>query len=310
MLAVQGVLTVWPRRVPAVVGGLALMIVPGSLHKLQVAVNSIRAAGDPYFVFQRAAALDALESDPRPGGVLAPAYGGHMIPYRTGPRGVRRRAVLDAGLGRARGSRRTRCSRAHGRAAGARARRRSRARFVFVDCRPGLRDLRPVLRPLIARARAVRLRDRLRAAMRLPWALFAGAALVCGAHGGDGIQPNDEGLMLQAAARIADGQVPYRDFWWFYPPGQPLLLGGLWTAFGPSLLTWRVVRVLGDAAVAVLAWRLARRGGAPPWARSPAWLAATFAMAYPERAAPVPDHARAVPRRAAVPRARPRWPAR
>ena len=32
--------------------------------------------------------------------------------------------------------------------------------------------------------------------------------------------------MLQAAARIADGQVPYRDFWWFYPPGQPLLLGG------------------------------------------------------------------------------------
>ena len=40
----------------------------------------------------------------------------------------------------------------------------------------------------------------------------------------DGIQPNDEGLMLQAAARIADGQVPYRDFWWFYPPGQPYLL--------------------------------------------------------------------------------------
>ena len=29
-------------------------------------------------------ALDALEADPRPGGVLAPAYGGHMIPYKTG----------------------------------------------------------------------------------------------------------------------------------------------------------------------------------------------------------------------------------
>ena len=27
------------------------------------------------------------------------------------------------------------------------------------------------------------------------------------------IQLNDEGLMLQAAARIAEGQVPYRDFW-------------------------------------------------------------------------------------------------
>ena len=40
----------------------------------------------------------------------------------------------------------------------------------------------------------------------------------------NGIQPNDEGLMLQAAARIAHGEVPYRDFWWFYPPGQPYLL--------------------------------------------------------------------------------------
>ena len=76
----------------------------------------------------------------------------------------------------------------------------------------------------------------------------------------DGIQPNDEGLMLAAAARIADGQVPYRDFWWFYPPGQPYLLGGLWELFGPSLLAWRIVRVLCDAGVAVLAYALAAAG--------------------------------------------------
>lgn len=56
----------------------------------------------------------------------------------------------------------------------------------------------------------------------------------------NGIQPNDEGLMLQAASRIAHGQVPYSDFWWFYPPGQPYLLAALWKVFGPSLLTWRL----------------------------------------------------------------------
>ena len=56
----------------------------------------------------------------------------------------------------------------------------------------------------------------------------------------NGIQPNDEGLMLQAASRIAHGQVPYSDFWWFYPPGQPYLMAALWKVFGPSLLTWRL----------------------------------------------------------------------
>jgi len=83
--------------------------------------------------------------------------------------------------------------------------------------------------------------------------LFGGAALISGITILQGIQPNDEGLMLQAAARVADGQVPYGDFWWFYPPGQPYLLAFLWQLFGPSLLTWRIVRVLCDAPVAPLA---------------------------------------------------------
>jgi hypothetical protein len=95
-----------------------------------------------------------------------------------------------------------------------------------------------------------------------------------------GVQPNDEGLMLQAAARIASGEVPYRDFWWFYPPGQPYLLGGLDGILGPSLVTWRVVRVATDATVAVLAYALARRAAPPPLALA-AWLVSALAMAYP-----------------------------
>jgi hypothetical protein len=118
--------------------------------------------------------------------------------------------------------------------------------------------------------------------------LFAGAALISAITMLEGIQPNDEGLMLQAAARIADGQVPYRDFWWFYPPGQPYLLGGLWELFGPSLLTWRILRVLCDAAVAVLVWALARRGGASERLGLAAWLMAALAMAYPSGPHPFP----------------------
>jgi hypothetical protein len=118
--------------------------------------------------------------------------------------------------------------------------------------------------------------------------LFAAAALLSGITMLDGIQPNDEGLMLQAAARIADGQVPYGDFWWFYPPGQPYLLAGLWELFGPSLLPWRILRVACDAGVAVLVWSLARRGGASPRVALAAWLCAALAMAYPTGPHPFP----------------------
>ena len=120
------------------------------------------------------------------------------------------------------------------------------------------------------------------------WLLFAAGLFISAATMLKGIQPNDEGLMLQAAARIAHGEVPYRDFWWFYPPGQPLLLGALWKVLGASLLEWRVLRVLCDAGVALLAWRLALRGGASSWVALAAWLAATLAMAYPSGPHPYP----------------------
>ena len=117
--------------------------------------------------------------------------------------------------------------------------------------------------------------------------LFAGAAVLSAITILDGVQPNDEGLMLQAAARIADGEVPYSDFWWYYPPGQPYLLAGLWELFGPSLLAWRVVRVITDALVAVLAYELARRRAPGPLPLA-VWLAAACAMAFPSQPHPFP----------------------
>jgi hypothetical protein len=95
-----------------------------------------------------------------------------------------------------------------------------------------------------------------------------------------GVNPHDEGLMLAAGRRVSDGQLPYRDFYANYGPGQYLLVGGLDALLGPSLMAWRVVRVLLDAGVAVLAYALARRDASEPLALA-AWLAVAAAMAYP-----------------------------
>lgn len=118
--------------------------------------------------------------------------------------------------------------------------------------------------------------------------LFAAGVLISGVAAFVSVQPNDEGLMLQAAARVAAGELPYRDFWWFYPPGQAYLLGGLDALLGPSLATWRIVRVLADAGVAVLACALAVRLGARPPAALLAWAVAVLAMATPSGPHPFP----------------------
>lgn len=117
--------------------------------------------------------------------------------------------------------------------------------------------------------------------------LLAGAAALSGFTILRGYAPHDEGLMLAWASRVAGGQWPYRDFWSNYAPGQTLLLAGLWKLFGPSLLTWRVLRVALDALVALLAWRLARRA-APPWLALLVWLAVAGAMAWPTGPGPNP----------------------
>ena len=102
-----------------------------------------------------------------------------------------------------------------------------------------------------------------------------------------GIGPHDEGLMLQAGSRIANGQWPYRDFWTNYPPGQPLVLAVLQLVFGPSLLAWRVLRVVTNAVIALLAFRLANKRAGQAIALL-AWLAVAGAMAFPTGPGPNP----------------------
>ena len=116
-------------------------------------------------------------------------------------------------------------------------------------------------------------------------ALFAAAVAISAFSMLRGIDPFDEGLALQAASRVAAGELPYHDFTWAYGPGQPYLLGALGELFGPSLLAWRVVRVLVNAAIAVVVFVLLReRVGRVPAAL--ASLAAAAAMAQPLSANP------------------------
>ena len=126
----------------------------------------------------------------------------------------------------------------------------------------------------------------LRAAL-VPAGVFVGGVLISGFTMLRELDPFDEGLVLQAARRVAEGQMPYRDFLWSYGPGQPYLLGALFEALGTSLVHWRVVRVLADAGVALAVFVLLRRE-AGPWPAAVAWLAAACAMAQPRSANPFP----------------------
>ncbi len=155
ILAVQGLLTVWRHPRPLAVAALLfLMTVPGIAHKLEVSLHSIRTAGDPFWIFDgEHQALRFIERDPRPGGVLGPVYSGYMLPYTTGretwigalswtPDWRGRERIADGLVD----------GRVRGRAARA-AVLATQARYVFVDCRPGLRDLQPELAPILEQTR-------------------------------------------------------------------------------------------------------------------------------------------------------------
>lgn len=118
-------------------------------------------------------------------------------------------------------------------------------------------------------------------------ALLAGAALISGFTILRGGAPFDEGLILQAARRVTDGQVPYRDFLWPYGPAQPYVFGASFDLFGTSLLWWRILRVICDAVVAATVYSLVRREASHRLALA-GWLAAACAMAQPTSATPFP----------------------
>jgi hypothetical protein len=117
--------------------------------------------------------------------------------------------------------------------------------------------------------------------------LWAAAGLISGVTMRRYLEPFDEGLLMQGASRILDGQWPYADFGWPYGPGQPAAVAGLSWLFEPSVAWWRGLRVAADATTAVAVWALVRPVAGDRWALA-AWLAAAVTVAQPTSANPFP----------------------
>ena len=116
--------------------------------------------------------------------------------------------------------------------------------------------------------------------------LWLAAALISGFTMRRYLEPFDEGLLMQGASRIVDGQWPYADFGWPYGPGQPIAVAGLSWLFDPSVVWWRLLRVAADATAALAVWALVRPAG--PRSAAAAWLAAAVTVAQPTSANPFP----------------------
>jgi hypothetical protein len=95
----------------------------------------------------------------------------------------------------------------------------------------------------------------------------------------------DEGFAVYGAARVLHGEVPYRDFWTVYAPGQFYVLAALFGRFGESILVERLwdtaVRLLIAALVFAIAAILTTRWVAIiPSVIVTLWLAAAEYYGY------------------------------
>jgi len=88
-----------------------------------------------------------------------------------------------------------------------------------------------------------------------------------------GLELADEGTLLAQIDRVAQGQVPYRDFHTGYGPALFYTNAGLFAAMGASLATVRHGLVVIQALRAALLVRLAGRIGPPGW-----WVASAVVL--------------------------------
>lgn len=82
----------------------------------------------------------------------------------------------------------------------------------------------------------------------------------------------DEGLAVYGAQRVLDGEVPYRDFWTLYSPGQFYALAWIFQVFGPSILAERIYSALVQVSIVMVAYSLAAKLVAGKWALLPGFL--------------------------------------
>lgn len=96
----------------------------------------------------------------------------------------------------------------------------------------------------------------------------------------------DEAIFLVGAERVLQGEVPYRDFYALYPPGQVYTTAALFVLFAPNAITLRLYCILVRSAIALLLYLIARRaaGGAAAlgaWFGAILWTASSGNFGYP-----------------------------
>ncbi len=74
----------------------------------------------------------------------------------------------------------------------------------------------------------------------------------------------DEGLAVLNGVRVLRGEIPYRDFWTVYPPGQSYALAAAYRLLGTSLLAARAYDTLVRFLLVVGVYLVGKRIAAPP----------------------------------------------
>jgi hypothetical protein len=113
---------------------------------------------------------------------------------------------------------------------------------------------------------------------RLPYILLAVGSMVYFAGFLRLLPANtDEGTLVLGAARVAEGQVPYRDFFEVMGPGTFYWLAAFFKLLGPTWLATRICLMVTTVTITVLLYwlanRLLRAGGVKPPRNVTAWPA-------------------------------------
>jgi len=69
----------------------------------------------------------------------------------------------------------------------------------------------------------------------------------------------DEGIVVYGANRVLDGDIPYRDFWTMYAPGQFYMVAFLYKLFGINLFVVRVYSAIINFFIAVLTYLIVKK---------------------------------------------------
>jgi hypothetical protein len=104
------------------------------------------------------------------------------------------------------------------------------------------------------------------AAVLIASAIFVASLCIIAPGSYREINVYDEGVSAYGAERAASGEIPYRDFWTIYAPGDLYFLAALFKLFGTQLIVERHAWVLLEAVLALLVFAIARRLGNRVWA--------------------------------------------